>query len=400
MTATHSSGPEVIYGDCGPGAFPATGGSSGSTGSGTSGKNPEAGPGGTYQGDGIFDPRSPYYPGIAGLGKFKAHLDTPYLRVVDAIPATLGAAKLAAAQAPTAATPLTLVSVAAAGISPGIRLIPFGSSQQIINQVTGLIGLDLGTDVGSITAGLKAVTAVGDTKKLFIGEPIFIAGAGAAGGPLFTTITAIPSATTLTVNDAAGTTVTTLPIGTCNDALTSPDPYLIAGHGRFFDPTQAIARNVTLTGNAGSSANVVTVVGYDVYGVRMTEAISFAGGAVTTSGTKAFKYILSITPATTDGTHTLSAGTGDVYGMNVRNDKFEDVNIFWNGGFITANTGWLGAVLTNPATTTTGDIRGTYAVQSASDGTKRLAIFVSMPLFNMVNATPNNFDSMYGVTQA
>lgn len=396
MTATHVSGPSVVYG-----APPA--------GSST-GNNPEAGPSITYQGDGLYDPRQPYYPGITGIGKVRAHLDTPYIRTVDAIPATLGTAKLAAAQAPAGGTALTLVSVAAAGISPKIQIIPFGQGQQVSNQVGNLIGLDMGFDVGSITANLKAVTAITDTKKFYVGMPIFIAGAGASGTTLFTTVASIVSATSITVNDAAGTSVTTLPIGTANDGPGVPsgsfltptgcDPYLVAGHGRFFDPTQVLCRNVTLTGNAGSSANVVTVVGYDVYGVRTTEAISFAGGAVTTSGKKAFKYILSITPATTDGTHTLAAGTGDVYGISIRSDKFEDINIFWAGAFITSSTGWLAGVLTNPATTTTGDIRGTYATQSASNGTNRLCIFVSIPLFNLVNATPTNFESLYGVTQA
>lgn len=391
MTASHNAGPQITYGAAGPGAF---------TGSGTTGQNQEAGPSVTYQGDGLLDPRQPYYPGITGVGKIKAHLDTPYIRVVDAVPAALGVAKLAAGQATTAAAPLTLVSVAAAGIQPKIQIIPFGASQQVTSQVGSLIGLDMGNEQGSITSGLKVVTALTDTKKFYVGQPIFIAGAGAGGVPLFTTVASIVSATSITVNDAAGTTVTTLAVGTCNDALTGCDPYLVAGHGRFFDPTQGIARNVTISSNAGSSANVVTVVGYDIYGVRMTEAISFAGGAVTTSGKKAFKYIQSITPATTDAGHLMSAGTGDVYGFNVRNDKFEDVNIFWNAGFITANTGWLAGVLTSPATTTTGDVRGTYAVQSASDGAKRLAVFISLPLFNLVNATPANFESLYGVAQA
>lgn len=391
MTASHNAGPQIIWGQPGPGAF---------TGAGTTGANQEAGPGLTYQGDGIYDPRQPYYPGVTGVGKVFGHLDTPYIRVVDAVPATLGVAKIAAAAATVAATPMTLVSTAAAGIQPKMQIIPFGSSQQVTSQIANLIGLDMGNDQGSITAGLKTVTALTDTKKFFVGEPIFIGGAGAGGATLFTTVASIVSATSITVNDAAGTTVTTLAVGTCNDALTGALPYLIAGHGRFFDPTQAIARNVTITGNAGSTAQNFTVVGYDIYGVRMTETIAFAGGAVTTGGKKAFKFILSITPATTDAGHLLSAGTGDVYGMNVRNDKFEDVNIFWAASFITSNTGWLAAVLTNPATATTGDIRGTYATQSASDGTKRLAAFVSMPLFNMVNASPANFESMYGVTQA
>jgi hypothetical protein len=61
-------------------------------------------------------------------------------------------------------------------------------------------------------------------------------------------------------------------------------------------------------------------------------------------------------------------------------DIFADVQI-WCGppasaqNEITSQTGFVPAETTNPNTPLLGSTRGTYALQSASDGTKRLTIF-------------------------
>jgi hypothetical protein len=87
--------------------------------------------------------------------------------------------------------------------------------------------------------------------------------------------------------------------------------------------------------------------------------------------------------------------TTDIYGFPLRSDFFGDVAINYNATGITANTGYVAAVTTSPATTTTGDVRGTYAVQSAADGSKRLLI---RQFVTPVNAT--TVTGLFGVTQA
>jgi hypothetical protein len=52
-------------------------------------------------------------------------------------------------------------------------------------------------------------------------------------------------------------------------------------------------------------------------------------------------------------------------------------------------------VTTSPATTTTGDVRGTYAVQSATDKTKRLFFYQNPPVTNIGSVA-----GLFGVTQA
>jgi hypothetical protein len=177
-------------------------------------------------------------------------------------------------------------------------------------------------------------------------------------------------------------------------AIAAPPAGVIA----LANPYQCLCRAVSISGGVGTSAKTFTVVGYDVWGNPQTEAIAFAGGAVTTNGKKAFKAIVSITPGTTDATATHTAGTTDIFGFTLRSDFWEYMNVYMNGAFVTVSTGWTVSDTTSPATTTTGDTRGTYAVQSASDGTKRLAMYMSVPMNNMINATNLNSVSLFGVT--
>jgi hypothetical protein len=160
----------------------------------------------------------------------------------------------------------------------------------------------------------------------------------------------------------------------------------------FYDPTLAIARAVSITDTAGSGGHFI-VSGYDVYGYAMSEDINQAGSSATTNGKKAFKFITSVVPQFTDANN-YSVGTADVFGFNLRTDRFSDVFIWWNSALVTANSGYTAAV-TTAANTTTGDVRGTYAV--TSDGVKRFVARVRPPLAAIQS---NATTGLFGVTQA
>ena len=160
-----------------------------------------------------------------------------------------------------------------------------------------------------------------------------------------------------------------------------------------YDPTKAIARNVRITSVGVDTGATFKVSGYDIYGTPMTETITGASATVA-SGKKAFKYISSIGPAGTLSGSAVTVGTGDVYGLPIRADSFFYQQIVWNNAGITATTGFVAAV-TSTASSTTGDVRGTYNVQSASDGTKRLICFQTIPVANV--GTSNGVS---GVAQA
>jgi len=193
------------------------------------------------------------------------------------------------------------------------------------------------------------------------------------------------------INGSTGATVTGL---LAIDTKTAFVQYSQSKTISAWDPTTMIARNVRITSGGNDTGITFTVSGYDIYGFPMTETITGASGGVA-SGLKAWKYINTVV-SSGDIASTVKVGTGDVYGMPLRCDFFGLAQINWNSTGITATTGFVVPDATSPATATTGDVRGTYAVQSASDGTKRLIISVMVPPGNL-NAPVAT--GLFGVTQ-
>jgi hypothetical protein len=413
MGATSFSGPSFVYGNMG-----ALGAGFGSA---VPDPNPDAGPSMSFQGDFLPDVRYPFMKdSVQGrTGIVPGHINFPYFISVDAIPAALGVATIAAAANAVSGTPFTLVSAQAAGITPGVPIRPMTSPVALQSgALTTVLALDFGFAFGNCTSGNKQIV-VADSTQFLVGEPLVIAGAGgSATTPLLTNVLSIDDATHISVGpNIPASTNATAPIGTGNNwgptpaGFPLPDaafPYIGAGPGLLKDQRQTIARAVSITGSASSTGGNVAVVGFDIYGQPMAETIAAPAGATTVNGKKAFKYILSVTPAFSDA-HNYSVGTTDIYGINVRNDRWEYDNIFWNGAFAVVSTGWLAADVTSPATRTTGDVRGTYAVQTtASNGTisglamsgRRLAIFSTVPGYNLINSFPASPQFFYGQTQA
>jgi hypothetical protein len=151
--------------------------------------------------------------------------------------------------------------------------------------------------------------------------------------------------------------------------------------------TLDVPRNVIVDA-AGAATAVLTVTGTDVYGIPMSEAITL-NGTTAVAGKKAFKTITSIaaSAAATD----FFVGTGDVFGLPIRANSRNYVMTAWGGAFVT--TGTFAAADATAATTTTGDVRGTFAPADAADASKRLTLWV----FVLDDDTQTG---LYGVTQA
>lgn len=152
--------------------------------------------------------------------------------------------------------------------------------------------------------------------------------------------------------------------------------------------TLDVPRNVIVDA-AGAATAVLTVTGTDVYGIPMSEAITL-NGTTAVAGKKAFKTITSVaaSAAATD----FFVGTGDVFGLPFRADSRNYCLTAWNGAFVTTGT-FVAAVTTSPATTTTGDVRGTFAPADAADGSKQLTVW-------MFIEDDDTQTGLYGVTQA
>lgn len=160
-----------------------------------------------------------------------------------------------------------------------------------------------------------------------------------------------------------------------------------------------VPRAVSVTTGAGSpTTRNFTVSGYDYYGQAMSEVIASSGSASTAvNGKKAFYQISGITVS--GGTVVaITIGTTDILGIPVRvTDAGYIARVGYNNT-LAANAGTFVAADTATATTTTGDVRGTYVPSSATDGIKRLVMGILLPAIAVgPNATRVG---ALGVTQA
>jgi hypothetical protein len=156
-------------------------------------------------------------------------------------------------------------------------------------------------------------------------------------------------------------------------------------------------RAVSITQVTGGTARAFTVSGYDYYGQAMSEQITSVAAA-TTNGKKAFYQISGITVAGGGTTTAITVGTTDILGAPVR---ILDLGYIVHAGYnntLADNAGTAVAAVTATATTTTGDVRGTFVPASATDGIKRLVMTIALPAIAVgPNATRTG---AFGVTQA
>ena len=193
---------------------------------------------------------------------------------------------------------------------------------------------------------------------------------------------AAASAYTSTITLTAGTGVTSVTLSNGSTALQLDVP-----------------RAVSVTIGAGTITNRdVTVSGYDYYGQAMSEVIATGTTQSTTvNGKKAFFQITSATVSGAVGA-TISLGTTDILGSPVRITNAGYISrAGWNNT-LAEDAGTFVAAVTSTATTTTGDVRGTYVPSSACDGSKRLVMGILLPAIAVgPNATRTG---ALGVTQA
>lgn len=393
---------------------------------------PDDGPNYAYQGTVFPDLRQTTFPkdGV-GAGRCPSYLDNPAIVTVDNIPSAASTTILSAASTTLSGTGVTLVTIApgntTAGVpsvATGVPIIPMGAA----TPVTAAIALDFGFTTGTSTAASTTVL-VFDTTVFTQGQWIAIGGAGNAAktATLLTQVQAV-NATSISISPAALGTLVNAPIGRGNlwNQFAPPSTqfgpaspvanavanHMAAGMFRIFDPLGAISRNIVV-GATGTTAagGVFKVSGWDIYNQPMTENLTKAAGTTFIFGKKAFKYIASIIPQFTDVTGSYSVGVGDTFGFPIRMDRFEYINYSWAGVLAINSTGFTAPDLTNPAISTTGDVRGTLQISAngagtsittgtVSNGLSRLWISQALPVWNDIFATPTNTVPFYGQNQA
>lgn len=390
----------------------------------------DVGPSLIFQNVGLLDPRQVQSidsaPGSFCYGFFDASqvvgLDATPVASAAANIFTVGAGTVVPAGGTGGVVVFTGVSATQA-VSPNIPLIPFGVAKSIQNIVTIPATLDFGMLATVTTAAGSPNITVSSTLLLQFfkkGDWIAIPGAGSSltAAPLIAQIVSIGvvTATTVVLSVAAGTTLTAVGrLGSMDIFGIGAWPYQNAGAVALLDNTQVISRALRFVNNSVSDTGYsITIRGYDIYGVPMTETIPLTANT-TTYGKKAWKYVVSyqlskVGGGTTVGT--ITVGTSDVFGLPVRSDFFEYLTEFYAGAGVTANGGtsplWAAADFTNPATAITGDVRGTLQVGAAGggastaaapNGTNRLVVEIGVPLYPATNANNLNWASLLGVPQ-
>jgi len=324
--------------------------------------------------------------------------------------------------------------------------MPQFSDDLFLGPAQTYMGTGLNQTEAVITGSISGTTLT--VTSMLSGEPIqlgqYIGGTGGGGVSAGTYITAFVTGAgttgTYTVNNSQTVTSTTITLsgdGTLNDP--SPMDLGVGPLGRVYvwdcvpqtlqtaniaaSQTASGSGAVTLTAgtsaksvvradgttviqlntpralqiNTSTTARTITISGYDYFGQAMTEAITVATAGTAKSGKKAFYQIAS---ATINGSATaVTIGTTDILGLPVRLiDAGYVVKVGWNNTLAQDAGTLVVADMTNPATSTTGDVRGTYTPSSASDGVKRLVMTIALPAIAVgPNATRTG---ALGVTQA
>jgi hypothetical protein len=129
--------------------------------------------------------------------------------------------------------------------------------------------------------------------------------------------------------------------------------------------------------NCSTTARAFTVSGFDYYGQAMSEVITVATAATAVTGLKAFYQISGVTIA---GSATaVVVGTSDVLGIPVRVSNVAYVASVKSNNTLAQDAGTFVAADTATATTGTGDVRGTYAPATASNGIVRTVMGILLP---------------------
>jgi hypothetical protein len=140
------------------------------------------------------------------------------------------------------------------------------------------------------------------------------------------------------------------------------------------------------------------VIGEDYLGQPMIERFTFAASAALVSGKKSFYRVLAVKVIATSATGTISIGTN--VATNLLGLPFKG-SIEWakeaNALIAVASPGanWVAPDLTDPATATSGDPRGSYVATAAFDGVKEFV--VGMRVDSYINA--NNNGGLHGIRQ-
>jgi hypothetical protein len=153
-------------------------------------------------------------------------------------------------------------------------------------------------------------------------------------------------------------------------------------------------RAVAAGGAGGAGANTVVFTGFDMYEVPVTGSFAGATSGNTVESNKTLRYLSSITVTGSATGSGVSFGVGDKIGFPVRVNNASDFMVTMSGTVVTANnTGFVAADATVPATASTNNVRGSYTLQTATNG-------ANVATFWIYVVDTSTTSGAYGVVQA
>lgn len=420
--------------------------------------NAMAGPNMWYQGDALLDPRNylTYQPGQADDQPTFGWMSTTSMPIIDQVPSALSATNIANAATPSSGTALVLVSSSGGGITVGCKIVNALTGAAVtgllgidVNSATNpanpvVCGQGSGNDAGgpvnlynpafSISRCLVITTTADDT-----GGSYTIKGYDIYGFPMTQTVTGVNN-TTVNTTKAFKYIASVTPNGTINSTTVSVGttdiygmplrvdrlPYSVIWWG---SPQQTIdgggtGQQMTVQFGPVTLSTIATnqvmeaVMPFDGFVV----SLSYEAVVATTTSSKTATFTLQANGSSvgTGGALTLTSN-GDTAptGHSKTGSTASGTNTTFTSGqtagfiasAVTAFTegsgtfsmvvqnsdvtgGTFTAAVTSTASATTGDVRGTFATPSASDGTKRLTVF-----WTPVPANIKTTAGVFGVAQ-
>ena len=358
-----------------------------------------------YAGAGIMDPRTlyTYLPGEAQVELDFGWLGFDNITTINAVPYTKAAGAIVTSANATSAT-LTLNTSNSA--TTGVYY-----STVFTRADTGATDTVLATDAyTSVTASFSngVMTITANSAMPVTAGMVVLATTGtvsqgtAAGTQVVAQLTGGSAGQGVAGTYQTNTNLTATS-GTVTLAYQTPSQCVVPNNAQtpgvvLWNPAAVAGRAVAVTAASGATATTATVSGYDCYGYPMVEAITLTAGSQV-SGKKAFKYIKSVVLNAADATHAYSVDTTDVFGLPLRSDTFGDILVNYATSLtattlITAATNYVASDRTT-ATSTTGDVRGTFGAFTSGTGANKLVIRQSPQPYMVQTANPG----LFGLTQ-
>jgi hypothetical protein len=273
-----------------------------------------------------------------------------------------------------ATTTMTVTAVSGASLFVGMVLVGANvtAGTTITAFGTGTGGTGTYTVSTSQTAASATVTAYGTSD---LGDPSLMGlGVGPLGRVYIWDVVpvAITTANLVASVTPTGSATLTLAYGKGTKQVVRADGVTVAQ----LDTPRAVS--VAVGAGTPTTSNV-TITGYDVYGQSMSEVIATGTTQSTTvSGKKAFFQISSITNSAATAV-AITVQTTDILGLPVAVPAVTYLSaVKFGTSTIAQDAGTFVAADATTATTTTGDVRGTYVPSASTDGSKRLVAIVAI----------------------